>query len=93
MNRKVKCNTPVLPDPKMLEFLHANRIDPALTPADQEMLVTEEHITFIEFLADESGTRLQIAYNENGDPYRPKQTRTVPLLSDPENHGVEVYNV
>lgn len=91
MNRKVSCNTPILPDPKMIEWLTTNGIDPFKVPADQEIPVTEEHIEFTEFLTDEAGN-LQIAYRD-GDPYRPKQTRTVPLLSDPENHGVEVYNV
>ena len=88
--RFVDVNTRVLPDPNIMEWLQANRVDPAKVPADQTMLVTDEHIEFLEFVTTKSGA-LTIAYNENGVPYRPKNKRMVPLLSDPETHGVEVH--
>lgn len=88
-NRFVNCAVPNLPDENICAWLTANRINPSTTPADQQILVTEENIEYLEFETTESG-HLAIAYNGN-DPYRPKVKRVVPLLSDPENHGVEVY--
>lgn len=77
--------------PRVIAWLSANRIDPRSIPAAQTVLVTEEHISFQQWEVDPATGAKHAKFDENGDPYLPRFSRTVPLLSDPETHGVEVY--
>lgn len=80
--RGVNLNFPTCPEPRVIAFLEANHIDPLNTPAAQEVLVTGEHLAYVEFSRDEEGNRIL-----GGDGFL-KHLKVVPLLSAPENHGL-----
>lgn len=80
--RGVNINFSTVPDPRVLAWLQANHIDPKSVPAEQEVLVTDEHMAYAEFLSNDDGTKVL-----GGFGYL-KQLKTVPLISAPENFGL-----
>jgi hypothetical protein len=86
MSRRINLETPIIPDPKLCAWFEANGIDVHTVPVNQEVLVEDGNLTFIEFEVDEDGIKLT---DEGGweRGYR-KRLRTVPLLSAPEDHNI-----
>lgn len=80
--RGVNINFSELPDPRVIAWLEANGIDPATVPAAQEVLVSTDHMAYVEFIVDEQGKKIQGSYSYL------KQIKTVPLISAPENFGL-----
>lgn len=81
-NRGVNINFPTIPEPRVIAWLEANNVKPETTPAAQEILVTDEHMAYVEYIFNENGTKTL-----GSDGYL-KQLKVVPLLSAPENFGL-----
>ena len=82
-SRRITLDTAMLPDPKRMEWMEANGIDPWKVPASQEVLVEDGKLTFVEFVLDPSGFK-----KLDADCKPERILRTVPLVSAPENHGL-----
>jgi hypothetical protein len=70
------------PDPRVVAWFEANSIDTRTVPAAQEVLVTDGHMAYVEFLCNDDGTKIL-----GGDGYL-KQIKVVPLISAPETFGL-----
>lgn len=81
-NRGVNINFNSLPDPRVIAWLESNNIDPGTAPAAQEVLVTDAHVAYVEFILDEDGKKIL-----GGNGYL-KLIKVVPLISAPENFGL-----
>ena len=80
--RSVNTNYETHPEPRVIAWLEANGIDPATTPAAQEVLVTDDHMAYVEFIVGEDGKKIL-----GGNGYL-KLIKVVPLISAPENFGL-----
>lgn len=81
-DRVVNINYECAEDPRVLEWIEANGIDPKTVPVAQEMLIKDDLMAYVEFTVDEDGKKTL-----GGDGYL-KQIKIVPLISAPENHGL-----
>ena len=77
------------PDDRVLAFMAANGIDPYLVPAESVATIEGGEITVTEFLLEQAvpGAPPHKSINSEGTGYK-RTTRTVPLLSAPEDHGL-----
>jgi len=82
--RRISLNTPVIPDPQRIAWIEANGLNPNTIVADQEVIVEDGKLTFVEFLFNENGGKV---LNTDGTGCV-KRTRTVDLVSAPEDHGL-----
>lgn len=77
------------PDPRVMAWIEANGLDPALIPVALLAVIEGDRLTVTEFILRQT------------DPHKPphkvvasdgsgfeKRERTVPLLSAPEDHGL-----
>lgn len=87
--RYIDINLPGLPDPRVVAWLEANNIDPGNTPAAQYIQVTDEHLIYQEFAKSPDGFKLPIHDSKGEAVGWQKQMMSAPLLSAPENHGLE----
>lgn len=89
MSRSINLDTPILPDPQRCAWLEANGIDPNVTPAAQYAQIHDGHITLLEFVLEQTvpGAPPHKTMADDGSGYK-KRLRTVPLLSEPEDHNL-----
>lgn len=80
--RGVNINFEANPEPRVIAWFEANGIDPNTVPVAQEVLVTDEHMAYVEFVLDEDSKKIL-----GGNSYL-KAIKVVPLVSAPENHGL-----
>lgn len=80
--RGVNINFETTSEPRVLAWFDANGIDPHTVPVAQEVLVTDDHLAYVEFMRGEDG---KLVLGGNG--YL-KQIKVIPLISAPENHGL-----
>ncbi|KQR01487.1 hypothetical protein ASF74_07945 [Arthrobacter sp. Leaf145] len=80
--RSINLESLELPDERAMAWFQANGVDPGEVPVKQEVLVTDTELTFIQFRRNVEGNKIV------SDDGWEKFTRTIPLLSAPENHGL-----
>ena len=77
------------PDERVMAWIEANNLDPNLIPADLPVIINGDKLTVTEFLLEQTvpGAPPHKTMAEDGSGLK-KTTRTVPLLSAPEAHGL-----
>ncbi|WP_104087042.1 hypothetical protein [Arthrobacter sp. GMC3] len=73
-----------LPDAQLNAFIEANGLDPKEVIADQVATIENGQLTVVIFSQGLDGKKI---LNGLGDAYM-KQSKTVPLISAPENFGL-----
>lgn len=81
--RGVNINFEMTSEPRVIAWFEANGIDPNTVPIAQEVLVTDEHMAYVEFVLDADGKKVL-----GGSFGYLKSIKVVPLISAPENHGL-----
>ncbi|MCT9624284.1 hypothetical protein HWD94_03990 [Pseudarthrobacter equi] len=77
------------PDDRVLAFLNANGLDPNTIPAQSTATIEDGNLTVSEFIFEQTvpGAPPHKTLNDDGTGCK-KTTRTVPLVSAPEQHGI-----
>jgi hypothetical protein len=82
MSRGVNINFGHLPEPRVMAWMKANNIDTHHVVAAQEVLVTDDHMAYVEFVHDADGRKVLGSFGCL------QVIKVVPLVSAPENHGL-----
>jgi len=77
------------PDPRVIAWIEANKLDPNLIPANKPVVINGDKITVTEFVMEQTvpGAPPHKTMASDGSGLK-KTQRTVPLLSAPEDHGL-----
>jgi hypothetical protein len=73
---------------EQLAWIRANGLDPHRVKAHQTAIIEDGKLTLDLFEVDGHGHKI-IQYAADGEPEAKLRTITVPLISEPEDHGVE----